>query len=561
MSSPILSTKYLQADILQSMLTNQVNKSNPALELARPAISRILSFTLGIGVTSTILLSINLSSAVAQLPSLPQQRLLSETTSQVNMLFVNPDMGDDNVNNGSESAPVKTITQALKLATANTVIVLSPGTYSADTGESFPLLLKTGVSIQGDARTQGQGITIQGGGGFLSRSFGGQNVTLIGANQAKLTGVTVTNPNPRGYGLWIESSNPLITENTFTGNTQDGISITGNSTATISKNYFHRNGANGITIGGSSQPQVRENVFEQTGFGINITQNAAPMVVRNQIQNNRSGIIVQANARPILRNNLIQGSQEDGLVAIAQAIPNLGTVAEPGGNEFRNNTRHEINASAAKEVIPAAGNTLAQNRVTGQVDFNAQIAPIAENSPPATVANRVIQDIPVNGEITFAAPSQPTQPVQPQMNYVKIDPNTVEFTAPASPPVNISPIQPLPTSGEPPFGESVLQANPNGNLPIGTPGNLQPAPATPTRTTALPPANVQQRGVRYRVVVNVTTDRERDMVRNLAPGAFPTIRQGRRVMQAGVFSNRQNADEIVSILNSNGLKTIIEPLN
>jgi parallel beta-helix repeat protein len=155
----------------------------------------------------------------------------------------------------------------------------------------------------------------------------------------------------------------------------------------ISKNYFQGNGANGITIAGNSRPQVKENIFQETGFGINIAQNAAPVVTSNQIQNNRSGIIVQANARPVLRNNLIQDSKEDGLVAIAQAMPDLGNASEPGGNQFQNNGRYDINASAAKQVISAAGNNLGSDRIAGNVDLNGTTAVVAENSYPTPVSN------------------------------------------------------------------------------------------------------------------------------------------------------------------------------
>ena len=168
----------------------------------------VLSFTLGIGGGSMAFLG----SAIAQMPSTPNSAPVGEKTiSQVNMLFVNPSVGDNSTGNGSESAPVKTITQALRLANANSVIMLSTGTYSAETKEEFPLIMKPGVSIQGNPSNQGKDIVIQGGGDYLSRSFGGQNVTIVGANQALLTGVTVTNPNRRGYGLWIESSNPVVT--------------------------------------------------------------------------------------------------------------------------------------------------------------------------------------------------------------------------------------------------------------------------------------------------------------------------------------------------------------
>lgn len=619
MISLILSPRYPRLSSLPSQLSLMVLAKCP-----------IFGFSLlcTLGVVSITLLGTNLDSVAAQVPPVSNQMPLGETTiSQVNILFVNPSVGDDTAGNGSENAPWRTITQALRVATANTVIKLAPGTYSTETGEVFPLMLKPGVAIQGDVANQGQGIIIQGGGQFLSRSFGGQNVTIVGANQAELTGVTVTNSNPRGYGLWIESSNPVITANTFTGNTQDGVAVAGKGTPTISKNYFDRNGANGITISGTSQAQVRENIFVQTGFGINVTQSAAPMLVANRLQDNRAGIIVQAKATPILRQNLITNSKEDGLVAIAQAMPDLGNATESGGNEFRDNKRYDINASAAKQVIVAVGNTIDTQRIAGQVTFNAQAA-IPANSQQATA----------NNEITFAAPgvtdeptaanrnqnqlsplaaantpltlprynqpisapiprrttnstrkapvapkkasSLPPVPVQSaQLNYVQIDRNTIEFVAPQTEttaatvttqtpswPANLSPSQPevSPVSGADILGVASVGNNnplpvPNGNVPLGNTRNMRKISAPPTYTTSY--AGNNPSGVRYRVVVETLTESEQELVKFLAPGAFPTIWQSRRVMQVGVFSDRNNADEMQKVLSSNGLRTIVEPLN
>jgi parallel beta-helix repeat protein len=590
----------------------------------------VLSFTVVMGAASMAFLG----SVIAQMPLTPNSAPLGEkTTSQVNVLFVNPDVGDDTAGNGSESAPMKTITQALRLANANTVIMLFTGTYSAETGEKFPLMLKPSVSIQGNPSNQGKDIIIQGGGDYLSRSFAGQNVTIVGANQASLTGVTVTNLNRRGYALWIESSNPVVAENTFTGSTQDGISICGNAAPSISKNYFDRNGANGITIAGNSSPEVKANVFHQTGFGINIAQNAAPIIIGNQIQNNRSGIVVQANARPILRNNIIQDNKEDGLVAIAQAMPDLGSASEPGGNQFQNNARYDINASAAKQVIFAAGNNLVSDRISGKVDINGTTA-AAPTSQPAPVPNNVLREIPPTGEITFSAPEisgtnngqtsnsisvnnpvfaelnsqvlpllpanipistpisnqqqatskvadfptpsslsarqiptntqfatpSPTEPSDtPQLNYVRIAPNSIQFTAPeypsnsvAQPPVSSmrdQTQQPLPILETAASGASALLPLPDRNI------------RTSSASMPYEGNSAAQFGVLYRVVVTFFTDKDQDLVRSLAPGAFPTVWEGQRVMQAGVFSSEYNAKEMLKTLSSNGLRAIMEPLN
>ncbi|MEG4358010.1 DUF1565 domain-containing protein [Microcoleus sp. Aus8_D1] len=53
-------------------------------------------------------------------------------------LYVNPQTGSDAAA-GSQSAPFKTIARAINFAASGTVIQLAPGTYSAASGEQFPL--------------------------------------------------------------------------------------------------------------------------------------------------------------------------------------------------------------------------------------------------------------------------------------------------------------------------------------------------------------------------------------------------------------------------------------
>jgi parallel beta-helix repeat protein len=613
--------------------------------------SSLLLVGLFAGITATALLNTSLLNSVsAQTPKPSKSNLLGESIdingnrsadvalpkgeksiSQVSVLFVNPSIGDDKAI-GSESAPFKTITHALQSATPNTVITLAKGTYSSQTGEIFPLILKPGVSIQGDAANKGRGILIQGGDDYLGRSYGRQNAAIVGANQSALIGVTVTNPNPRGYGMLIESTNSTVSDSTFAGSTQDGIAVTGSGTPTISKNYFYRNGANGLTVSGTAKASVVENIFQQTGFGINIAQSAEPVIISNQIQSNRAGIIVQANARPKLRNNLIQGNREDGLVVIAQAMPDLGNSSEPGGNDFRNNARYDINASASKQIFGAVGNALATSRIAGKVDISGSTAPVAQNPQPAYETQR-------GNEITFSAPnapqtnqqlSNPSGKVIPpskntrntpapnvvsgrlnsqlmplkaansllnaapprtngfstpgqqnqstsdtaQINYVRINPETIEFSAPETAPqqtaMGIMP--PLPASPQtlPSIQTFPGMALPN-RLPIPT-SDMSPLPApqtAPLMSYAAPSIvastgasiGTVPSGLRYRVVVPVTSNRDEEILRSLAPGAFRTSWRGQGVIQVGVFNSTFNAEQMIRSLNSNGLRGVIEALN
>jgi hypothetical protein len=163
--------------------------------------SPIVCLTLGLAVVIPALWSNNITSAIAQIPTTSTKVVQSERTiSQVNILFVNPSIDNDQQSNGSKIAPLKTITKALQLAQSNTLIILAPGTYSPKTGEVFPIILKQNVAIQGDIGNQGRTVKIIGGGEYLSRSFVRQNVAIVGANLASLSGVTVTNTNSRAYG-------------------------------------------------------------------------------------------------------------------------------------------------------------------------------------------------------------------------------------------------------------------------------------------------------------------------------------------------------------------------
>jgi parallel beta-helix repeat protein len=359
------------------------------------------------------------------------------TNSSYTTFFVNPQTGN-NSGDGSQQAPFKTLTHAINIAPANSIISLAPGLYSSASGESFPLVLKTGVTVQGEASDRGQNVIIQGSGQYLSRTFARQQITVLGSDRAGLRGVTVTNLDSQGYGLWIESSSPIISDSTFTQNGHDGVSIVGNSAPILKNNYFYQNGANGITIYGTSRPEIRDNIFEKTGFGINIAQNAAPRIIGNRITQNKDGIIVQGSAAPVFRSNVIDGNDRDGLVAISDARPDLGNQSDQGNNTFLNNGALDINAKSNSQITPVAGNQY--SKTSGRLDPNA-VETVASN----------------RSEPIVAQPAQMVQ-AQTQVQSIKSEAPAVQPVAIASAPV-VAPVAPVVKSTPPviPTG-SVVQA-------------------------------------------------------------------------------------------------------
>jgi Protein of unknown function (DUF1565) len=275
-------------------------------------------------------------------------------------------------------------------------------------------------------------------------------------------------------------------------------------------------------------------------------------------------------------------------------MPDLGNAGEAGGNQFRNNARYDINALAAKQVISAVGNNLGSDRIAGKIDMQggSTIASLPNNLAPSTSANREIifnapsisqtpklrtssprtnipstglnpqllplqsvnsplsvasqnQQQPISRIATFPTPSSlpgyresvsapstiATNAVMPQLNYVRVDPNTIEFNAPQ------------------------LEARDMRNL------SARENPTTMYRGQSPLSMGVTQTGLRYRVIVEIANQSEQDLVRSIAPGAFATVWQGRGVMQAGIFSSRYNANEVLKLINRNGLRGVISPTN
>ncbi|KGF72148.1 hypothetical protein DO97_11995 [Neosynechococcus sphagnicola sy1] len=115
-------------------------------------------------------------------------------------------------------------------------------------------------------------------------------------------------------------------------------------------------------------------------------------------------------------------------------------------------------------------------------------------------------------------------------------------------------LNPPPTLGAAPVAGSILPV-PNSEIPVGN-GDSPPVILPPA--VAVQPAAL---GLRYRVVVAAENANEQTLVKSLVPGAFRTFSNGRAIMQAGAFSDRAKADELLQLLVSNGLPATVEPYN
>ena len=114
------------------------------------------------------------------------ESLIAQNRASKNVIYVNPEIGSDTYGaETTEQVPCKTISFALSMAKSGTTIQLSPGNYSENTGEKFPLNIKSGITLLGDESTKGEAIIIAGSGNYISRTFARQNVTIVADNNSR----------------------------------------------------------------------------------------------------------------------------------------------------------------------------------------------------------------------------------------------------------------------------------------------------------------------------------------------------------------------------------------
>ncbi|MBD3881501.1 DUF1565 domain-containing protein [Phormidium tenue FACHB-886] len=309
------------------------------------------------------------------------------------VLRVDPQQGDDSAT-GEPTAPVKTLSQALRLAVAGTVIRLSEGIYTVETGEEFPLRVPAGVTLVGNVGNRGSAVVIVGSGPIDSINFGQQTVALLLEATAQLRGITVTNPAPQGTGIWIESAQsslqlslqPIVAHCTIARCEREGIFVSGTALPAITNCLLQGNRASGIAFVRYAKGEVRRCVLLENHFGMVLSDRAAPLLVDNQVHHNRIGIALSGAAHPVLRHNVIEHNSRAGLAVFGVAQPDLGNPQAPASNQFKDNQAADL-ANHTSTPLNSVGNQLNPLQVRGAINFQrvASAIPPAPRSLEATV--------------------------------------------------------------------------------------------------------------------------------------------------------------------------------
>ncbi|MDX2254560.1 MAG: DUF1565 domain-containing protein [Pseudanabaenaceae cyanobacterium bins.39] len=395
-------------------------------------------------------------------------------------------MGD-----GSPNNPYTSITEALASQPAKgTVLQLSSGTYSRDTGENFPIKVPEGITLRGEPSVLGSGVIVQGSGKFISPSFASQNVTLVMADGVRIEGLTVTNRDSRGTAIWVESSKGVaIANSSLINSNREGVFITGNAEVTINDNLFKNNGANGISAVGSSTGEIRNNRFEDTGFGLAIGQRSRVSVINNNIVKNTDGIVISNLAAPTLRNNLITDSKRNGVVILKDRqgypTPDLGTDGNLGQNVFQNNGEKDLNNNSGVPQV-AVGNQLNNQKIAGNILF-AGATPTAPAPQPPSSTPRLIP--PKANPIVSADPQPQTPTVRSSTGATSSNAATTSEVLIDREPIVMSP--PPVTTLPPPQPRSIFAPSSPPNAPaVQAPPATTPIPIVIERSSATEPTTI-----------------------------------------------------------------------
>ncbi|MBN2208759.1 MAG: right-handed parallel beta-helix repeat-containing protein [Candidatus Coatesbacteria bacterium] len=264
-------------------------------------------------------------------------------------LFVDGEHGND-ANSGTAEAPFKTITHALAavMATAAEPVTIhvAAATYSSSrNGESFPLNMKSWVSLVGEGAAE----TV------LDAENSSITINISGVQDARLEGFTITGGNSiNGGGIACSGSSMTVANNIITGNTGDlgaGIYCLGDSPI-FQDNTIVRNTATG-----------------RLGFGGAIFMvNTSPHVIGNIMSENEGkkvGCIYSSESSPLIEDNTIASNIATGEAAMAGGIYIQGGSAVISGNVINDNAATSGSGLVGGIYVFAALGSIRDNEISG----------------------------------------------------------------------------------------------------------------------------------------------------------------------------------------------------
>ncbi|HUT04613.1 MAG TPA: right-handed parallel beta-helix repeat-containing protein [bacterium] len=315
--------------------------------------------------------------------------------------YVDGEAGNDS-NDGSEGSPWKTITHALASALSTPATIhVAAGTYSSSTnGETFPLDMKSYVSLQGE----GSESTILDAQQAAYHVIYCSYVSHLSIEQLTIAGGEAKgaeHTDKRGGGIYCSDSSPTISNNRITANTAisgGGIGCWG-GWPTISGNTISGNSADSNAGGiycDHSSPMISNNTISKNtadwAGGIYCSE-SSPTIACNAITANTAGGLGGAihcwESSPTIENNTISGNraQHGSGIYCWHGWPTIS------GNTISGNSADSnaggIYCDHSSPMI--SNNTITRNSSLGVYGYNGYGGGILCNYSSPTIVNNIIQ--------------------------------------------------------------------------------------------------------------------------------------------------------------------------
>lgn len=193
--------------------------------------------------------------------------------------MVNAAIGDDATGNGF-AIPYRTITKALSMAASGDTVTVAPGTYDNVLGETFPIVIPSGVRLIGDEANKGNGPTqtlIRGGGPLLIDFSDINSVAILPEDNTTIAGFTITNTTIRvgGYesGVILDHDGVTLRNNRIVNVNGWAIFVCrGGNQSVISGNEILNNvcglGIYPLYRGPGPTTRVENNIIRSNGAGV-----------------------------------------------------------------------------------------------------------------------------------------------------------------------------------------------------------------------------------------------------------------------------------------------------
>ncbi|TVQ16919.1 MAG: DUF1565 domain-containing protein [Leptolyngbya sp. DLM2.Bin15] len=454
----------------------------------------------------------------------------ASSPASTHLLFVDPRLGRDSQDGLSGRSPLRTITRALELAESNSVIMLAPGVYSADSGETFPLEVNRQITLQGNPGLYGQGIVIQG--SAQGSATGGDRpaATVILSEQAALVGVSVTQPQTDGYSVWVADGTPLVMNNSLSP-------------------------AQSMHVAQASQPTLQNNrmvAAPRAADPTPVTTPASQTASQAAAPPSMPSVPVQPApppaARPVETTSPLPRVEPNH--SIATSIPPVATPARP--------TAAPEPAAIAIPVQSPPAAVEPSNWDSPSVQLNGILS--RQGSTIGYQLEETAEDaveIPVILPQSGAAVSSLESRQDPSWTVSPGSLNPRPQQAPINIPVSPPPVQSAaPSQAAAPTRSSDVLPVPSMDIPVGNVGGLARVPVAGGTSYAAVSSGSSR--AQYRVLVEASQAATRTRIQSLVPGAFSTVVNGQTMMQAGAFSDRANAQELVDLLISYGFQASLE---